>query len=100
MTFECDQRDENRYKIVARDDDDEMSKWLIKSSAVNEILASNADMRSRILLEEIRLQDCVRIQAIYGQSCSEGQGRSLLREAVPSTLVCADEGVAHTIGEP
>ena len=53
IVIECDQRDENRYKIVARDDDDDMSRWLIKSSAVNEILASNADMRSRILLEDI-----------------------------------------------
>ena len=52
IVIECDQRDENRYKIVARDDD-ELSKWLIKSFTVNEILASNADMRSRILLEEI-----------------------------------------------
>lgn len=52
IVIECDQRDENRYKIVARDDD-ELSKWLIKSFTVNEILSNNADMRSRILLEEI-----------------------------------------------
>ena len=52
IVIECDQRDENRYKIVARDDD-ELSSWLIKSSTVNEILSSNADMRSRILLEDI-----------------------------------------------
>jgi hypothetical protein len=52
IVIECDQRDENRYKIVARDDD-ELSKWLIKSFTVNEILSNNADMRERILLEEI-----------------------------------------------
>ena len=52
IVIECDQRDDNRYKIVARDDD-ELSSWLIKSSTVNEILSSNADMRSRILLEDI-----------------------------------------------
>ena len=52
IVIECDQRDDNRYKIVARDDD-ELSSWLIKSSTVNEILSNNADMRSRILLEDI-----------------------------------------------
>ena len=52
IVIECDQRDENRYKIVARDDD-ELSKWLIKSFTVNELLSNNADMRNRILLEEI-----------------------------------------------
>ena len=52
IVIECDQRDENRYKIVARDDD-ELSKWLVKSFTVNEILSNNADMRSRILLEDI-----------------------------------------------
>ena len=52
IVIECDQRDDNRYKIVARDDD-ELSSWLIKSSTVNEILSNNADLRSRILLEDI-----------------------------------------------
>jgi hypothetical protein len=52
INIECDPRDGNRYKIMERDDD-EMSQWLVKSFTVNEILASNADMRSRILLEEI-----------------------------------------------
>ena len=52
IVIECDQRDENRYKIVARDDD-ELSKWLVKSFTMNDILSNNADMRSRILLEDI-----------------------------------------------
>lgn len=52
VVIECDKRDGFRYKIVAREDD-EMMRWLTKSFAVNEVLASNADMRQRILLEDV-----------------------------------------------
>lgn len=52
VVIECDKRDGFRYKIVAREDD-EMMRWLTKSFAVNEVLASNADMKQRILLEDV-----------------------------------------------
>lgn len=52
VVIECDKRDGFRYKIVSREDD-EMTRWLTKSFAVNEVLASNADMKQRILLEDI-----------------------------------------------
>lgn len=52
VVIECDKKDGFRYKITSRDDD-KMTLWLAKSFAVNEILASNADMRQRILLEDI-----------------------------------------------
>lgn len=52
LNIECDRRNESRYQIMERDDN-ELSRWLVKSFTVNEFLTSNADMRSRILLEEI-----------------------------------------------
>lgn len=46
----CDNRNGFRYSIGVRDDG-EMTKWLINSVLTNEILAKNADMESRIMLE-------------------------------------------------
>ena len=47
----CDTRNGFRYSIGVRDDGD-MSKWLINSFLTNEIIAKNADMKDRIMLEE------------------------------------------------
>lgn len=52
VVIECDKRDGFKYKIASREDD-KMTLWLAKSFAVNEVLASNADMKQRILLEDI-----------------------------------------------
>lgn len=46
----CDNRNGFKYSIGVRDDGD-MSKWLINSVLTNEIIAKNADMKGRIMLE-------------------------------------------------
>lgn len=46
----CDNRNGFKYSIGVRDDGD-MSKWLINSVLTNEIIARNADMKNRIMLE-------------------------------------------------
>lgn len=46
----CDNRNGFKYSIGVRDDGD-MSKWLINSLLTNEIIARNADMKNRIMLE-------------------------------------------------
>lgn len=53
IVIECDKRDRFRYKITARFDDDRTSKWLISSFATSEAVASSADIRERVLLEDI-----------------------------------------------
>lgn len=46
----CDNKNGFKYSIGVRDDGD-MSDWLINSVTTNEILAANADMKDRIILE-------------------------------------------------
>lgn len=46
----CDNRNGFKYSIGVRDDG-EMTKWLINSVLTNEIIARNADMKNRIMLE-------------------------------------------------
>lgn len=46
----CDNKNGFKYSIGVRDDGD-MSDWLISSVTTNEILAANADMKDRIILE-------------------------------------------------
>lgn len=53
IVIECDRRDRCRYKITDRFDDDNTSKWLISSFATSEAIASSADIRERVLLEDI-----------------------------------------------
>lgn len=53
IVIECDRRDRFRYKITGRFDDDKTSKWLISSFATSEAIASSADIRERVLLEDI-----------------------------------------------
>lgn len=52
VVIECDKKNGFKYRIVSREDD-KITSWLAKSFAVNEILASNTDMKQRILLEDI-----------------------------------------------
>ena len=53
IIIECDRRDRCRYKITGRFDDDNTSKWLLSSFATSEAIASSADIRERVLLENI-----------------------------------------------
>lgn len=53
IIIECDRKDHFRYKITGRFDDDNTSKWLISSFATSEAIASSADIRERVLLEDI-----------------------------------------------
>lgn len=53
IIIECDRRDNCRYKITGRFDDDQTSKWLISSFATSEAIASSADIKERVLLEDI-----------------------------------------------
>lgn len=53
IIIECDRRDGCRYKITGRFDDDNTSKWLLSSFATSEAIASSADIRERVLLEDI-----------------------------------------------
>lgn len=53
IVIECDRRDRCRYKITDRFDDDNTTKWLLSSFATSEAIASSADIRERVLLEDI-----------------------------------------------
>lgn len=53
IVIECDRKDHFRYKITGRFDNDNTSKWLISSFATSKAIASSADIRERILLEDI-----------------------------------------------